>query len=270
MARPQYGLVAAVALIASCGSEAYSLRTRPHGPPTKDEASIVFTGNRALSREDLLVAVSGGDVMSTSTLAKLVENAYYDAGLLDVEVDVRADTATGPATVRIEREGERYRVGRITIAEADTEISRGDALDERRLRDLLGIKAGEWFDRTRFTAGANRIVERLRERGHAFALITPITALEREKQLVYVHLLIERGPVASFGRIDVVGNRNIDVSRIRRLLLFHEGDTYRHTSLTDSERKLRESGLFEDVSVELAESDTDTRLVNVTIRVEER
>ena len=161
-------------------------------------SQLTLAGNQRLSERELseliddrdgkvnkLGAPFRPDLFSADQLR--MQALYYERGFLEATVDEAESTrdlATKTLRVVIPiHEGERYRLGKLSVSGR----LRAPA---RRYRELLGMKSGEIFARSRFTAGLAEITRYHASLGHP-AVVAPSTTLDAETHRIDVELQIE-------------------------------------------------------------------------------
>jgi outer membrane protein assembly factor BamA len=190
---------------------------------------------------------------------------YRAHGFLDVKVDttVRRTDADVFITFRI-IEGEPVRVAQLIVEIPDSVAER-----EKLVRDLP-LRAGGPFDRFALVSSADTIQTRLRDRGYpeARVLVRPFQ-VDSVARRVTVSLLVEPGPAAVFGEIDIAGARHLDTAFVRSLLAARPGQDFRERDIAQSQLNLYRSELFRFAAVALdtAHYVSGAGVVPITIQV---
>ncbi|MCB9555973.1 MAG: outer membrane protein assembly factor BamA [Deltaproteobacteria bacterium] len=241
---------------------------------------ITFLGNRNISSDELrkVMGTQEGGFFSFLTSSGtyqetaferdmvLITALYYDRGYINVKLSqpqivLSADKRYMYISIHI-REGEQYRIGKLDV--------RGDLLWPRaELLKNLRVKSGELFNRTKLGGDVTGLTDRYKDRGHAYANITPLTAIDAKKRTVDLTLEVQKGPVVIFERIDVRGNTKTRDKVIRRELKVSEGDRYSQTLLNSSRARVMQLGFFESVNLSTRRGSADDR-IRVTLEVKER
>lgn len=241
---------------------------------------VRFVGNRAFSDAQLrdvittrtptlLSPVTGAGLLRSETVerdAVLLRTFYFDRGYVNAQigpprVEISADGRYGYVTFSI-NEGEQYRVGEVSVG--------GELIaPEAELVEALGLRPGELFNRSTLTRGIEAINARYRNAGFAYANITPETEVREDQRQVDLRVEIERGPVVTIERIEIVGNRKTRDRVIRRELRLAEGQQYSQEALDASRRRVLALGYFRDVQVATRRGSSDRRMI-VTLSVTER
>ena len=108
-----------------------------------------------------------------------------------------------------------------------------------------------------------------KDRGYAYANVTPLTRTDDEARVLHVTVDIQKGKVVRFGRIEVRGNLRTRDKVVRREMRIFEGDEYSSTSLEESRRNVMRLGFFETVQVTPRRGSADD-LMDVVVEVKER
>ncbi len=249
---------------------------------------IRFIGNNALPDSELLGLMRTSEtgffsfLSSSDTFKRTdfdedvnrLQAYYYDKGYLDVaigtpRIELTADRRHIDITIPVD-EGPRFRIGRLRVAEVDADGQEITPLEgRRRLREMVTLSSGEWFNRTSIARDLLEITRAYRDHGYAHVDIRPETDLNRNRRLVHVVVLIQRGPLVRIERINIRGNTKTRDLVIRRELRIVEGELYNQTRLEESKARVTALGYFERVDTSEEEGSTPDRIV-VNFEVAER
>jgi len=183
---------------------------------------------------------------------------YYDYGYLTVElgeprIELTPDRRYVDITFSI-HEGPRFRVGRVKAMEVDNQGNEIDPLPGRKkLRESIDLNPGDWFSRSVIARDILDITRWYRDRGYAYAVITPQTELHMETRIVDVVVSVRRGPLVYIQRINIKGNTKTRDEVLRREARVVEGQLYNQTLVERSKERMMSLGYFE--TVELSEED---------------
>lgn len=252
---------------------------------------IRFVGNRALSDSRLRSVMQTTDrgllrrIFSLRTLlhptsvlgvsnvlrhdvleqdVERITHLYYNEGYARARVDeprIEHDEHGIYITIPI-YEGKRYRIGKV---EVEGELI---APREEILRSLK-VRSGQVFRQDDIRRDVVALSRRYAEEGYAFADVTPLTTINRERATVDLTYHVDRGPQAHIGRIEIWGNTRTRDEVIRRELLVKEGDLYRPSRIRKSRDAVNRLGFFKDVKV-IPRPHPDRRTVDLEVRVKER
>ncbi|HEX9053108.1 MAG TPA: outer membrane protein assembly factor BamA [Anaeromyxobacter sp.] len=241
---------------------------------------VRFIGNAHVSDDDLLSVMQtrpGGYLAWLSSAGTYKEEAlqrdvqnlqatYLDRGYVTVKVGHPA-VALSPdkqwvhVTIPIE-EGERYRIGEIKFA--------GQLLDEEpRVRKILRTQKGEWFSREAVARDLFAIGDVYKDLGYAYANVTPLTETNPQTRIVNLTFEVQPGAIASFERIEIVGNDKTRDKVIRRELRIYEGERFSGTGLRESKQRVTALGFFDTVEISTKRGSADDKIV-ATVEVKER
>ena len=194
-----------------------------------------------------------------------IVSLYQDLGYLEVRVgepEIAVDDAKHTVRVTIPvTEGQQYRLGAMSL-QGD------DLVPLEEIVQLVGLKEGEIFRRSAFSQGLFAVNQRYSSRGYAFVKVDYATKLNPETRSIAVTFLVERGPEARIGRINVTGNVTTRDKVVRRQLTFREGDIFNSEALRRSRQKVMNLGFFE--TVDLVPRPGENDIIDVDIEVKEK
>jgi outer membrane protein insertion porin family len=243
--------------------------------------AVDVQGAQGLSRADIAAVfkVAPGEIfvegVVDSQTAALVER-YRRAGYRDVRIEqvveeraAGASAATDPgrgprsgALVDIRlvvSEGALVRVGTVRITGAT-------GVPEADLRARLSLTAGAPFYEPLVGADREALAGVLTDRGYDRSRVISTLAPVAGQPVVDVTYDITPGDLVRVGQILVVGNRRTATETIRRALTLQPGDPMGLAQIFESQRKLRELGLFRRVTItDVGESGEPRRDLVVTV-----
>ncbi len=241
---------------------------------------VRFIGNAHVPADELLSVMQtrpGGYLAWLSSAGTYKEEAlqrdvqslqatYLDRGYVTVKIG-HPSVALSPdkrwvyVTIPVE-EGERYRIGEIKFT--------GQLLDEEpRLRRIVRTRKGEWFSRETVARDLFAIGDVFKDLGYAYANVTPLTDTNPQTRIVDLTFEVQPGLVATFERIEVVGNDKTRDKVIRRELRIWEGERFTGTGLRESKQRVTALGFFETVEISTKRGSADDKIV-ATVEVKER
>ena len=189
-----------------------------------------------------------------------LKNGYADFRVVSAVAELTPDREDFVITFTIE-EGERYKFGKVDI---NTSIR---DLDPAQLQGALTTAEGDWYDAEAVETTITNLTNSVGDLQYAFVDIQPRITRNRETQTIDITYDIAEGPRVFVERIDIDGNvRTLD-RVIRREMLLVEGDPFNTSKLRRSERRIRDLGFFEKVTVtqqQGAQPDRSVISVNVT------
>jgi outer membrane protein insertion porin family len=206
-----------------------------------------------------------------------LRNLYVGEGFLDAEVgrvlEFSDNKRKATLTFTI-NEGPRYRVNTVTFK--GNTIFSGEELAGR-----LRLGQGEYFKALTLRRDIKRVRDTYGELGYIEADVrankrylapnAELPAWAREiddEKIALVNLVFEIVEADQFtiGRIDVRGNDTTQERIIRRELSFFPEQIYNSIAVEESQRRLQETRLFSDVSIDPVGRDPKVRDALVTVR----
>ncbi len=190
------------------------------------------------------------------------KKGYADFRIVSVSADLDREQNIFYVTFTVD-EGEKYEIGDVEIVSTIADV------DPEELRKLIRTKSGRTFNSLRVEQTVEDITLRVSEEGYAFARVRPRGARDYENNKISLIYYIEEGPRAYVERINVIGNDRTREYVIRREFDIAEGDAFNRALVDKAERRLRNLGFFERVSVTTQQGSSPDRVI-VNVRVEEK
>ncbi|HEX2880956.1 MAG TPA: POTRA domain-containing protein [Polyangiaceae bacterium] len=131
------------------------------------------------------------------------------------------------------------------------------------------LRAGEPLDEDEYEASKQAMVSALADAGYAFAKVTGRVEVDIARHEAKVAFFAQPGPLARYGKVDIVGLREVPENKVRQALQISEGEAYSESSLQDARRALIALGVFNGVKINADRSSPDTRQVPISVVVEE-
>ncbi|CAK8716070.1 MAG: Beta-barrel assembly machine subunit BamA [Candidatus Electronema aureum] len=222
-------------------------------------ADIRFVGNKSFDDSDLKSELQTGTwkwysswITGSGTLkmdvlrqdADRLAAFYSNHGYIDAKVsepEVKEEGEDILITFTIE-EGSRYKLGEIDV--------QGDLFKSKEeLLEMLDIRKEEFFSRKVMQEDILKLTDLYAEQGYAFAEVDPKMKKSESGNTVDITLVVSKGELVKFNRVEVQGNTRTRDNVIRRDLQVEEGGTYNSKAVRDSVKKLQRLGFFEDVTV---------------------
>ncbi|TMA23727.1 MAG: outer membrane protein assembly factor BamA [Deltaproteobacteria bacterium] len=233
---------------------------------------VRFIGNKAIPADDLKAAMltqegSPFSIFSSAGTYReeafqrdeiVLQGLYFDIGYIYVKfgkpaIELSPDKRFIYITMSID-EGEPYDVGKIDVS--------GDLLVPReRLLALVTTRSGERFSKSRLQTDMNRLLDVYKDRGYAYANVTPDTAVDAEKKTVDLTYNFQKGNLVTIERIELVGNSKTRDKVIRREMRVSEGDLYSGTGMRLSKARVTALGFFDSVEINQKRGSTDDKMV---------
>src|SRR5229473_133809 len=233
---------------------------------------VRFVGNKALTTEELKAAMltTEGTLFSFLTGAGtyreeafqrdeiILQGMYFDIGHIYVKfgkpaIELSPDKRFIYITMTID-EGEPYDVGKIDVA--------GDLLVPRQqLLSLIITRPGQRFSKSRLQADMQRLLDVYKDKGYAYANVTPDTAVDAEKKTVDLTYAFQKGNLVTIEKIDLVGNNKTRDKVIRREMRINEGDLYNGTAVRLSKQRVTALGFFDNVEINNRRGSGDDKMI---------
>jgi outer membrane protein insertion porin family len=227
---------------------------------------IRFVGNRALSDSALKEAMltQEGSLFSFLTGAGtyredafqrdeiVLQGLYFDQGYIYVKfgkpaIELSPDKRYIFITITID-EGEPFDVGKIDVA--------GDLLlPKEELLSLVQTRTGERFSKTKLQNDMNRLLDVYKDKGYAYANVTPDTAVDAERKIVDLTYVFQKGQPVTIEKIEIVGNNKTRDKVIRREMRIAEGDLY------SGKARATALGFFDSVEINQKRGTTDDKMI---------
>ena len=174
---------------------------------------------------------------------------YRQTGYVDARVDTVVTRRQDHVNVRfIITEGEPVRVTSLVVSGTE-EIIPPSLL----LRDLP-LQQGDPFDQARLIVSTDSIRAALQNRGYPFPMVYRSFSIQYGERAAQVEFLVDPGPAARIGSIEVIGPADLDPSLVRKTLRVRPGQRFSQEALYRSQQELYRMGVFDFVDVRLADS----------------
>ena len=191
-----------------------------------------------------------------------MDRGYADFGVDSTQVQIAPDKRAMYIDASI-KEGEIYKVTGVKLL--------GDLiLPEKTMRQLVFVKEGETFNRAAVEASSKAIKAVLANIGYAYAKVTPIPKLDKEKRTVDLTLYVEPGQRVYVRRVVFQGNTRTEDGVLRREMRQLEGSWYSQAAIDRSKIRLQKLGYFKTVDVDKKLVPGTQDKVDVTVKVEEQ
>lgn len=244
---------------------------------------ITFLGNKDVSDQDLLPMMETKEESLLSPLSgsgnfketnfqtdiERIKYLYKTRGYLQVNVDgpeitISEDKKWVFVTIRVQ-EGPKFAVNKIYFE--------GDLIfPEDTLREKVQLKEDETYSEDKLRLDIQKLTEIYQDEGYAFANVLRTLDVVPGENKVDVRFSFEKGKIAYFGKISVVGNIKTRDKVIRRELKIREGMKFNGTALRESKENVNRLGFFEKDSVLFNTTSPKDRddILDVEISIKER
>ncbi len=236
-------------------------------------SQITFIGNAHFSQGTLRQVVSSREYAWFRFLSSsdhydsdrvqydeyLLRQFYLHKGYADFQVNsANAELAPDRKSFYLTfdmNEGPRYRVGSLKI------VSGIRTLDDKELRGLVPLAAGDWFDGTALQEGITALSTRAQNLGYAFAQVNPNVQTDPASKTIAITLNVIDGPRVYIQRIDISGNTRTEDKVIRRELTVAEGDGYNQSKVDQSTTNIKNLGFFKDEKLTTSPGSTPQQVI---------
>lgn len=190
------------------------------------------------------------------------DRGYVDFSIESTQVSVSPNKKDIFITANV-REGEIYRLSELKLA--------GELiLKEEDLQQLIISKPGEIFSRRQLELSSEAMTKVLANIGYAFADVSPIPNIDRERREVAVTFLVNPGKRVYVRRVNFAGNLRTQDEVLRREVRQFEGAWFSQAAIDRSKIRLRRLGFFKTVEVETPKVPGSEDQVDVVFKVEEQ
>lgn len=230
-----------------------------------DTVGVLFTRAKA-DLQRVTRALNALGYFAPETKITINGGPIDDIAVEDALADKPPATAI-PVDVNV-KTGALFKFGRVQLVPSPG--SSKEPLDALPA-DITGLEQGEPARSSEVVAANARIVEALRNEGHALAAVVGREAIaDHATSELEVTYRIDPGPKAKFGAVSIRGNQDMDAEFLKRLAPFKTGDTFSSTTLTDYKNELERLLVFNTVAIEEAKSLDAEGQLPLTVAVSER
>lgn len=251
------------------GKDQLTIVLGPKAPPP-NIADVHFTGTKALRAEYLrkqMIQLAIGTPFFEPNFRFLLDSQvrpYYDAvgRLRAAWKRIAAEKAEGifgvVVTVEVD-EGPVYKLEKIEV--------RGTPFSAEEIQEIGQFRTGETAAMSDIGQGVERILARLREKGHMKASYKALRRIHDDRQSVELFVDVDPGPVYTMGRLQIRGLDLESEPVIRKLWAIRPGEPYRGGYAESFVQRVREMDLFDFLSEIRQEVKVDeaSQTVDVTL-----
>jgi len=189
---------------------------------------------------------------------------YLQVNLGSPQITVSEDKKWVFITIKV-NEGPQYTINEINF--------QGEVLfPENELKEKITLKKDNIYSEMDFRRDVQLLTEMYQDKGYAFANVLRDLQLVPGENKVNVNFSFEKGKIAYFGKIKVLGNSKTRDKVVRRELKIIEGEKFSGTALRESKENVNRLGFFEPNSVvfnTVTRRDRDD-VLDIEIAVKER
>jgi outer membrane protein assembly complex protein YaeT len=237
-----------------------------------------FEGNRNIVKEDLEKVLTiqpasfihdrgifSQDLLANST--KALMRLYHSRGFLEARVTphLTSQFQDQPQHLFVTfdvQEGERTKVGKMVIQGAEPGI-------EKELWSNLLTRPGEPYSPERAQSDRETIRTYFTNQGYLHAAVSWEAAADEPDHAINLMYQITPGPKETIGRVVLMGNHHTRAGVIRRELNFHAEEPVKQSSFVESQRKLYDLGIFNEVQISPQDPEGPPGPKTVLVEVEE-
>jgi len=245
-----------------------------------DRVDIEFKSTSTYSESEIrnIIKTGNSDFFSNEEYSldkKRIEKFYFDNGYFDALVDTSTvyDSTENRMSVKfIVNENQPYLISRINYS--GLENVAGDIYNKAFLPDVLQIKAGDVYSKSKITTESSRVLKFLQDNGYAFAnmespeIVKVETLNPAEKYRVTVNLYYMPAERYRFGKTTVAINNEkykLNINDILNELEYSESDIYSKENLIQSENRLNRVVILENTRIVVSGIDTNNRVINFKV-----
>ncbi len=226
--------------------------------PAGEFVGYSFQGNKAVPSEELVQVLSlqpktffrDPGVFSHDLLdhdVKALSSLYESKGFLEARVTPHSKMESGSHLGRLSvtfeiNEGQRTKVRNVAFKGVDTEM-------QKALVSLVVSKWGEPYSPSRVQADRDAILEYCLDRGYSQASVDSSVSPATPEHETDVEYEIRLGLQERIRRVVVMGSRHTRPSIVRRELSLREGKPLGRSNLLESQRRLYDLGVFNQVQI---------------------
>ncbi len=244
-------------------------------------SQIAFVGNHAFSEDRLREVVNSREgrwwrFLSTSDTYDpervnfdkellrrfYLKNGYADFEVTDATAELSPDRSAFFLTFTL-NEGERYKVGKVTVNSQLPKLKGEDVLSD------VQLEAGDWYDGDAVERSVQAITDDVQNRGYAFVEVKPRISRDKEKHTVDLVFDVGEGPRVYVERIDIQGNTRTEDKVIRREFRLAEGDAFNAAAIRRTRQRLQDLGYFSSVNITPSPGSAPDKAI-LTTNVEEK
>ena len=197
-----------------------------------------------------------------------IRSFYLDSGYLEFTIDstqvsITPDKKDVYITINI-TEGAKYTVSEIKVAGPE------HILPHEEMRKLITVKPGDVFSRKELTASTTKIGDRLGDDGYAFANVSAVPELDKEKHQVAFTFMADPGLRAYVRHINIAGNTKTRDVVIRREFRQMEGGWFSASKVKKSKQRVDRLDFFSEVNVETPPVPGASDQLDVNLAVKEK
>ncbi len=248
-------------------------------------AKFEIKGNKDIKTEDLQkslrnVGLATGKIFDRSVLDEVKQyltDQYFSRGKYAVRVDTKiTDLPGNKVDVIVDiKEGKRARIREINLV-GNTKFTDKEVLSTLELKTpnwLSWYKQDDRYSRESLQGDLEKVRSYFMDRGYAnFQIDSTQVTIAPEKDDMFITVNVTEGEVYKVSEIKLAGNLVVPEAELRKLLLFHPGDTYSRKAVTSSQElmsyRLGADGYAFSKIDPVPTTDNDKKTVSLTYFIE--
>jgi outer membrane protein assembly complex protein YaeT len=163
-------------------------------------------------------------------------------------------------------EGPCIKVSKINLSLAAGE----EPIDLKLLLKDSPIKIGQRFSENQYANLKKNILNYFLNNGYAKARLEGDVLVNAEENWAEINLQVWPSPICRFGQVEIKGQTETPESLIRHHLTFQPGELFSLEKIYQSQEKLFDLDLFQNVNLTAEEVPEEQRVIPVTVEVQER
>jgi len=191
-----------------------------------------------------------------------LHNGYADFNVVSANAELSPDRKSFYLTFNVS-EGPRYRVASLKI------VSTVPGLSVDKLRGLMPLAKGDWFDGDALQEGVTALTTRALNLGYSFAQVNPMVQTHPATKTMDITLNVVDGPHIYIQRVDITGNTRTEDQVIRRELTLAPGDAYNQAKADRSTTNLKNLGYFKAEKITTTPGSTPQQVIMNTAVTEQ-
>ena len=194
-----------------------------------------------------------------------IKSLYMNNGFLDAQVSEPVLDDTTPKKSKLIfkiDEGQRYRIGEVTLSGAE-------AYPVREIRRAIRLRPGAIASVENAEAGSEGIRAFYGNRGYVRTNVRPVYDANAETGIVDIEYEVTEGTIGYIQDVNISGNERTLDKVIRRELVMYPGEKYNRSRIQTSESRLRNLNYFEIVTIN-PESTGEGDKYDVNVQVKEK
>lgn len=170
---------------------------------------------------------------------------YVEAKLGQPRIALTSDNRGIVITIEVD-EGIQYDVGKVNIVTNDDD---GLLFEKEELEEKLLLRKENVFNSQNVMMDTQVLSRKYMDKGYAFVSVSNTPFLDREKGILDLTYMIQKGNPTYVSSIVIVGNRSTADKIIRREMKLAEGQLFEQSKIDRSKALIFRLGFFENVEI---------------------